>query len=354
MLAANLLHFLPKLHEPGDITYLVENSEASQESLRRGLAAFKFSLFETVVADPRLKGAPCTDLIIVYASFVTIDDAGRRTPAFATNDTINARACIKCHKTAKRARTLLEQHGYLVPSSRRNGVTLYDIANPNASAVADHVAAAAETLREAATIRKADERSRMLLKDARSGESPTPDPPQRSGETPYPESHKVGRNSLPRVGEMPDQGREKLPPITLEETLDVNLRGSSAYEEVSKGTYTRDRLAQPQTKGEASKPVVTQPQTVEGPKEKKEQHVQTNNVRAGPASSPPPKQNSYLAAKEGRPVSTKPFPAPRNEDAGRRFLRDNHVPESEWKRLLPELMAGYLAPFDIEPWMDAA
>jgi hypothetical protein len=334
---------------------LSEATEAQRENAKRSLAAFKFSLFETVVADPRLKGAPCTDLIIVYAGFVTIDDAGNRTPAFATNDTVNARAAIKCHKTAKRARTLLENFGYLVPHSRRNGVTIYNIANPNADSVAEHVTAAAEKLREAASIRKADERTRTRQKDTRSGISPTPDDAKRSGDMPDLGDVKVGRNTHPRVGDMPDQGRENLPPITLEDTLDGNLGKSSAYEDRTEGTYTRDRLAQPQTKGEASKPVVTQPSTSVGEKKKNtQQHSQTNDAPAAPASSPPHKPNSYLAAKEGRAVSTKPFPVPRNEAAGRQFLRENHVPESEWRRLLPELMAGYLAPYDIEPWMDAA
>lgn len=334
---------------------MTESQGASAENAKRSLAAFKFSLFETVVADPRLKGAPCTDLIIVYASFVTIDDAGKRTPAFATNDTVNARAAIKCHKTAKRARTLLENFGYLVPHGRRNGVTIYNIANPNADSVAEHVTAAAEKLREAASIRKADERAKSRLKDTRSGESPTPNDVIRSGDMPDLEDAKVGRNAHPRVGEMPDQGRENLPPNTLEDTLNGNLEKSSAYEDRTEGTYTRDRLAQPQTKGEASKPVVTQPSTSVGEKKKNtQQHSQATDVSAAPAPSPPHKPNSYLAAKEGRSVSTKPFPVPRNEDAGRQFLRQNHVPESEWRRLLPELMAGYLAPYDIEPWMDAA
>ena len=55
---------------------------------------------------------------------------------------------------------------------------------------------------------------------------------------------------------------------------------------------------------------------------------------------------------QGRPLSRKPFPAPRTIEAGEAFLRKHHVPESEWPKLLPNLMEGYLFEFDIEPWMD--
>ncbi len=330
--------------------------KAALHSARSQLAAFKFSLFETVAADPRLKSAPCTDLIIVYARFVTIDDDGRRTQAFATNNTINARAGIKCHKTAKRARDLLERHGYMVPIASRNGVTIYDIANPNSEKVAEHVAAAAENLREAGAIKKANERQRAVAKAARVGEMPAPHALQGVGETPDLKSAEGGRNSRDRVGETPGQGWEKCPPITLEDTIEVNLRDSSAYEDGGKGTYTQDGLAQRGTQSVvASKPVETAPSSFVGEKKKNTaQYAQAREVSAAPAPSFPPKPNSYLSAKQGRSIGREPFPAPRNEEAGRAFLRNHHVPESEWGRLLPSLMAGELWPFDIEPWMDAA
>lgn len=109
-------------------------------------------------------------------------------------------------------------------------------------------------------------------------------------------------------------------------------------------------------------------------------------VPAAPASSPSQEPNRYLSAKngdavpaltepapslpsapsvdwrkakhpkilQGRPLSRTPFPAPRSEAAAHAFLRKHHVPESEWPKLLPNLMDGALYEFDIEPWMDAA
>jgi hypothetical protein len=73
-----------------------------------------------------------------------------------------------------------------------------------------------------------------------------------------------------------------------------------------------------------------------------------------PASSIPPKPNSYLSAKHGVSIGRDPFPAPRNEAEGKEFLRGRRVPESEWVKLLPLLMSGDLLPFDIEPWENAA
>lgn len=57
------------------------------EQAKQELAAFKFSLFEAVAADPLLRAGQCLNLIIVYASLVTIDKKTlQATPAYASND----------------------------------------------------------------------------------------------------------------------------------------------------------------------------------------------------------------------------------------------------------------------------
>lgn len=68
------------------------------------------------------------------------------------------------------------------------------------------------------------------------------------------------------------------------------------------------------------------------------------------ASSPSPKPNSYLAAKEGGPIGKGAFAIPRSEDAGRAFLKSRGVPDSHIGRFLPDLMEGNLYPFDIEEY----
>lgn len=150
-------------------------------------------------------------------------------------------------------------------------------------------------------------------------------------------------------------------------------------ENLIEGTYTRTDPS-----------VISAPSVSIAVEEKKAQPQPVPSVLpAAPASSPLPEQNSYLAAKtgdeglaltsdeirrqspepapsvrwqdwkhpkvlQGRPLSRKPFPAPRSIEAAHAFFRKHHVPESEWAKLLPNLMDGQLYEFDIEPWMDAA
>lgn len=186
-------------------------------------------------------------------------------------------------------------------------------------------------------------------------------------------------------------------------TLDSTPDYFSAYEreELIEGTYTRTDPS-----------VAVDPSVVEASKEKKAQpHSDPSVKSAAPASSPAHKPNSYLSAKngddvafepskknvpsvptsdenrsmssssendpsvetapspvpsvrwqdakhpkilEGRPLSRRPFPPPQSVAAAREFLRRCHVPETEWPNLMPNLMAGHLYEYDIEPWMDAA
>lgn len=72
--------------------------------------------------------------------------------------------------------------------------------------------------------------------------------------------------------------------------------------------------------------------------------------------SDPEAQSPYSALEkeredaDTRKGSFRKFPVPPSEAAGRKLLRDHGVPESEMIRLLVELMAGHLTPYDIEEW----
>lgn len=154
-------------------------------------------------------------------------------------------------------------------------------------------------------------------------------------------------------------------------TLDSTPDYLSAYEreDLSKGTYSQN---DPSVNSDPSA-------GTEVEEKKAAQQTDPSVVPAAPASSPTQEPNSYLAAKNddeglfvpsvppvrwqdwkhpkilaGRPLSRKPFPAPRTIEAGEAFLLQQHVPALEWPRLMPNLMAGHLYEFDIEPWMDAA
>ncbi|WP_438750020.1 hypothetical protein [Pararhizobium sp. O133] len=75
--------------------------------------------------------------------------------------------------------------------------------------------------------------------------------------------------------------------------------------------------------------------------------------------SPPPKPKiawqdwKHPKSLQGRPLSRKPFPAPKTLEAAFAFLRKHNVPDMERPKLLPLLMHGDLFEFDLEPWMDA-
>lgn len=200
------------------------------------------------------------------------------------------------------------------------------------------------------------------------------------GHSPKGQEAPKGQNRADRRDRIePTEGTPVCPNI-LDGTPDGTLDKDFAYEraELIEGTYPRD-----------------DPSAVDGAEEKKE-HASSEliEVRAAPAFSPPQEPNSYLSAKDGdggfaaqekkagavpsagfapspdpsvrwqdawhpkvkqgQPLSRVPFPAPRSEAAAHAFFRKHHVPETEWPRLLPDLMDGYLYEYDIEPWMDAA
>lgn len=74
------------------------------------------------------------------------------------------------------------------------------------------------------------------------------------------------------------------------------------------------------------------------------------HAREKASASSPQKPNSYLSAKEGGPIGKGAFPIPRNEEAGRTFLRSRGVPEGRMGRMLPDLMTGNLYPYDVEEY----
>lgn len=127
----------------------------------RKLVAFKFKTIETVTADPRLHGAPCAQAIVVYLSFLKIDKQTLRpTTVYASSLTLMARGGIKSDRTARNARTLLIDNGYLLSSgtSTKDGCVRYHVANPRADAVAMHIHDAVEYLRERDADRKKEDR----------------------------------------------------------------------------------------------------------------------------------------------------------------------------------------------------
>lgn len=197
------------------------------EQAKQELAAFKFSLFETVAADPLLRGAPCLNLIVVYASLVTIDKKTLKpTTAYASNSRVYSHAGLKCHKTAGRARRRLEEYGYLVPVGSNNGITIYRLANPNKERVQDHIYALSGYHREV----RADRKQRWNERKKGVGIMPIPDDP-RVGDMPTPEIDKGGQNSHPRVGDMPIQWWEICPSNTLKEYLEVIPESSRSEKE---------------------------------------------------------------------------------------------------------------------------
>lgn len=132
------------------------------------LAAFKFKTIETVAADPRLKEGACTEAIIVYLSFLTIDkETLKPKPVYASTIKLMARGKMKSKNTAKKARQLLAECGYLVPtgSSTRDGCIWYHVENPNIERVTMHVNEAELYYVEIDAERKREERRKRKAKE---------------------------------------------------------------------------------------------------------------------------------------------------------------------------------------------
>ncbi len=163
--------------ETGEIIdVLPDGGRTPLQVARSELAAFKFSTLETVRADPRLSSAPCLAVMSVYLAFVTIDERSLKpTSAFASNITLMARACIKSKTTARAARRLLIENGYLVRiGETKDGCEKYRVENPHVERVQMHVREAEEYLKQIeAERREADRRKRKLATHRGSDIDPT-------------------------------------------------------------------------------------------------------------------------------------------------------------------------------------
>lgn len=307
-------------------TFPRRQSPNAYEQARQELAAFKFSLFETVAADPLLRAGQCLNLIIVYASLVTIDKKTlQATTAYASNSRVFIRAGLRSHHTAVKARRLLEQHSYLIPVGRRNGITIYRIDNPHHERVQMYVQELEERQREI----KADQNVRNKPQSSMANNAHLE--AARVAEVAHPENDKDGNKCPPRMAESADQGGQKMPPNTFKEYL-TGLPVINGYED-SDGS-----------------PVMSD---VEG-----ERSAQIKSAVASSPDFPAKKKNGYALAANGEDENT-PFSAPASEQEADEFLES--VFGSDLSRLhervldgcRKRLMNGLLTPAFVRARLDA-
>ena len=150
---------------------------------KREQAAFKFALLETVAADPKLAGAPCVSVMLVYLRYLSIDEKTLKPNlVWASNDTLRARGGVKSTESAQRARQLMERAGYLYPDGKtKEGSTKFRIANPHAERVQHHVDIALETYRDQKAFRKEEDRRKQKAKGEGVRETDTPSEPWGAG-----------------------------------------------------------------------------------------------------------------------------------------------------------------------------
>ncbi len=257
------------------------------EQAKQELAAFKFTLFETVAADPLLRAGQCLNLIIVYASLVTIDKKTlQATTAYASNGRVFIRAGVRSHHTAVKARRLLEQNGYLIPVSRRNGITVYRIENPHHERVQMHIQELEECQREIKTEKKVRNKPQFSMANNASLDG------SGVAESAHPENRKDGNYCPPRMAESAHQGGQKMPPITLKEYL-TGLPVKDGYEESDGSPVLGD---------------------VEG-----ERSAQSKSAVASSPDFPAKKKNGYALAANGDDENT-PFSAPASQQEADTFL----------------------------------
>jgi hypothetical protein len=144
----------------GEIIEVAGTSLTPYQRAKSELAAFKFRLIETVAADPRLSGAPCTQAIIVFLSFVTIDKRTLKpTTVYASNNTLMARGSIKSKTTAGLTRRLLTANNYLVlVGHTKEGCAIFRVENPHFERIQMHVKEAEEYFARREAERKEVER----------------------------------------------------------------------------------------------------------------------------------------------------------------------------------------------------
>ena len=133
---------------------------------KSNIATFKFELLETVRGDPRLSAAPCEAVIGVLISFLSVDERTLKpTLVYASSITIMAKTNIKTKLSARKARKLLEEQGYLVrKGTTASGCELYQVCNPHVERVKMHIQAKAEKLKEDAAAAREEYRRKKALK----------------------------------------------------------------------------------------------------------------------------------------------------------------------------------------------
>ncbi|NKW79896.1 hypothetical protein HGG72_05515 [Ochrobactrum pecoris] len=133
---------------------------------KSNIATFKFELLETVRGDPRLSAAPCEAVIGVLISFLSVDEKSLKpTLVYASSITIMAKTNIKTKLSARKARKLLEEQGYLVrKGTTASGCELYQVCNPHVERVKMHIQAKAEKLKEDAAAAREEYRRKKALK----------------------------------------------------------------------------------------------------------------------------------------------------------------------------------------------
>ncbi len=293
------------------------NASSAFDQAKQELAAFKFSLFETVAADPLLRAGQCLNLIVVYASMVTINKKTlEATTVYASNSRIFARAGLRSAHTAIKARRLLEAHGYLIPISRRNGIAVYRLENPHQERVQMHIQEIEEYQREIKAGQNVRKKPQKRIADiADLGSSGV-------AENAPPENRKDCIICIPRVAESASQGLQEMQPITFNKYL-TGLPVKEGYED-SDGSPVMGDVQE--TVSEA-----------------------TNEPARTGSDLPAKKKNGYALAANGEDENT-PFSAPASEQEADNFLADvfgsdlNRLNERVLDGCRKRLMNGLLTP----------
>jgi hypothetical protein len=165
-----------------------------------GHASWKFSLLETLNADPKANSA-CLAVAGAYLPFTSRD----RREAYLSEADLRARTGgLKGIQpaTLRKAKRTLSGLGYMTPIGKTAaGIIVYRFDNPRAEIVADHVRLTAETLKDLAAEKRALERLRRRPRGLGIN------PPQKAA------------GGLKSTG----TGGSKSTPNTVEHTVDNNL-----------------------------------------------------------------------------------------------------------------------------------
>lgn len=289
------------------------------EQAKQELAAFKFSLFETVAADPLLRAGQCLNLIIVYASLVTVDKKTlQATTAYASNSRIYARAGLRSAHTAIKARRTLEQHGYLIPVGKTKGITIYRLANPHQERVQMLIQEMEDQAKDRNSDRKRIAQTATL-------------PAIGIAENAAPENRNDCNLCTPRVAESARQGLQEVQPNTFNEYL-TGLPVINGYEDSDGSPVMGD------AEGERS--------------------AQTKSAVASSPDFPTKKKNGYALAANDEDENT-PFDRPSSVQEADDFLASlfgsdlNRLHERVLDGCRKRLMNGLLTPAFVRARLDA-